>query len=262
MQGREAILKTAAETLDQLDKKDTARFVVDLIHRLIMHHGLWFAEASHQVGHDKARALLFEVLTRSCGIQMKRLAATLGFELEDGIPLPLFELDEGALHELRDGIAKNWLVNDGIWFQALEFSRDMHVAKRVNDACWAKFSPVEAESVRRFLGLGERPGLAGLARALEFRLYSCINTQSVVFEDDGSLVLRMQDCRVQSARKRKGLDDYPCKSGGLTEYTTFAETIDPRIRTECIGCPPDAHPEDWFCAWRFTMAADEADGGR
>ena len=52
----------------------------------------------------------------------------------------------------------------------------------------------------------------------------------------------MNDCRVQAARKRKGLADYPCKSGGLVEYRSFAETIDPRIRTSCIACPPDDHP--------------------
>ncbi|MCD4774238.1 MAG: DUF6125 family protein [Bacteroidales bacterium] len=44
-----------------------------------------------------------------------------------------------------------------------------------------------------------------------------------------------------------------CKSGGLVEYTSFAEAIDPRIKTECIGCPPDAHPDEWFCAWRFFV---------
>ncbi len=63
----------------------------------------------------------------------------------------------------------------------------------------------------------------------------------------------MNECRVQSARKRKGLDDYPCKSAGLVEYAYFARSIDDRIQTECIGCPPDPHPEDWYCAWRFTL---------
>ncbi|MFW6388348.1 MAG: DUF6125 family protein, partial [Desulfohalobiaceae bacterium] len=57
----------------------------------------------------------------------------------------------------------------------------------------------------------------------------------------------------QSARKRKGLADYPCKSVGLVEYGYFATAIDSRIQTECIGCPPDEHPEDWFCAWRFRI---------
>jgi hypothetical protein len=50
------------------------------------------------------------------------------------------------------------------------------------------------------------------------------------------------------------IPDYPCKSAGLVEYRAFAETIDSRIRTGCIACPPDAHPEEWFCAWRFTLA--------
>lgn len=63
----------------------------------------------------------------------------------------------------------------------------------------------------------------------------------------------MNACRVQVARNRKGLPDYPCKSAGLVEYRAFAETIDSRIQTTCIGCPPNDHPEAWFCAWRFIM---------
>ncbi|MEA3495043.1 MAG: DUF6125 family protein, partial [Bacteroidota bacterium] len=29
--------------------------------------------------------------------------------------------------------------------------------------------------------------------------------------------------------------------------------IDPRIKTECIACPPDKHPKEWFCAWKFIL---------
>jgi hypothetical protein len=80
-----------------------------------------------------------------------------------------------------------------------------------------------------------------------------INVQSIVEETEDSFVFQMNECRVQAARKRKGLADYPCKSAGLVEYAYFARAIDPRIETECVGCPPDAHPEKWFCAWRFTL---------
>ena len=38
---------------------------------------------------------------------------------------------------------------------------------------------------------------------------------------------------------------------GLVEYTSFAEIIDNGIKTKCIGCPPDKHPDEWFCAWKF-----------
>ena len=39
----------------------------------------------------------------------------------------------------------------------------------------------------------------------------------------------------------------------MVEYKTFAEAIDPRIKTECIACPPDPHPEEYYCAWRFYI---------
>jgi len=70
------------------------------------------------------------------------------------------------------------------------------------------------------------------------------------------VVFEMNKCRVQEARKRRGLDDYPCKSVGLVEYGYFAEMIDDRFETVCIGCPPDPHPEEWVCSWRFILHED------
>jgi hypothetical protein len=43
---------------------------------------------------------------------------------------------------------------------------------------------------------------------------------------------------------------------GLVEYAGFARTVDPRIETSCIACPPDPHPESFFCAWEFTLETD------
>ena len=134
----------------------------------------------------------------------------------------------------------------------MEFSYGINDAKRCNDSTWARFSPFEAHSIKKLLGMEEHPGLEGLAQALNFRMYSRLNRQSARFED-GSLIFTMDNCRVQSARMRKNLPDYPCKSAGLVEYARFAEGIDDRIQTECIGCPPDAHPESWFCACKFRL---------
>ena len=214
---------------------------------------MWFSEVQHQYGREKALEVLKEAYAKSSAIQLGRLAKTLGFEMKDGIPGPLLDLPENKLNELTESVAVNWLANDGVWFQAVEFKDGMNDAKRCNDSVWAQFSLIEAWSIKRFLNLPERPGLAGLKKALGFRIYAQINTQSVIEEGPGSLVYQMNECRVQSARKRKGLADYPCKSAGLVEYAYFARSIDDRIQTECIGCPPDAHPEEWYCAWRFTL---------
>jgi len=242
-----------AEKIEDLDHEHTARLVLDMFHRIIIHYALWFNEVKHQMGMEKALDILKKASERSYGIQMKRLSKVLGFEMKDGIPLPLLNKPKESLMELMDCVAVNWLANDGIWFQAVEFTHGMNDAKRCNDSCWAQFSPFEAQAIKNFLNLSETPGLEGLKKALNFRVYACINTQSIVEEESDSFIFQMNECRVQSARKRKGLDDYPCKSGGLVEYTYFAEAIDPRIQTQCIGCPPDDHPEEWFCAWRFTL---------
>jgi hypothetical protein len=241
------------QSADDLGREDTARLIMDFLHRTMMHHAMWFAEVQHQLGRAKSLPILKTAFERSFDIQMNRLAKVLGFEMVDGIPKPLLDLPDADLKSLKDNVAINWLANDGVWFQAVEFSRGMFDAKRCNDSCWSNFSPFEAWSIKRLLDLPENPGLDGLKKALKFRLYATINKQSMKDETPTSFVFQMNDCRVQSARKRKGLDDYPCKSGGMAEYPTFAETIDPRIKTECIGCPPDAHPDEWFCAWKFSM---------
>ena len=242
-----------ADSEAQLNKEETARFIVDLFHRIIVHHGMWYGEVQHQMGAEKALLLLEQAFKTSFEIQMNHLGKLFGFEMVDGIPSVLLDMDESGLAELKDRLAKNWLVNDGVWFQTIERSEGLGEAKRCNDSCWAHFSPFEAKTIAQRLGLSEAPGLEGLKRALGFRVYASINEQSIVDEEDKSFVFQMNDCRVQAARKRKGLPDYPCKSAGLVEYSYFARSIDARIKTECVGCPPDDHPEEWFCAWKFYL---------
>ena len=235
------------------NKKEMAELLLDFFHRITMHHAMWFSEVKHQMGEEKAFKALDTALTQSRNIQLKRLSKVLGFEMEENIPAPLLNMEEETLTELLDAASINWLANDGVWFQAVEFTDNMFDAKRCNDSCWTQFSPFEAWSIKRLIGLGDQPGLDGLKEALKLRLYAYVNEQSIVDETDSSFVFQMNQCRVQNSRKRKGLDDYPCKSAGMVEYPRFATAIDKRIKTECIGCPPDPHPEEWFCAWKFTL---------
>lgn len=239
--------------VENLSQKELAAMVMDMLHRTIVHHVFWFKEVEHQFGFEKALEIMGDAYEKSRGIQLHRWGKLFGFKLVDGIPEPLLDMPRAKLTELVGSLGLNWLAGDGIWFQTVESKQGMLDAKRCNDSCWAWFSPFEAWSIKRLLNLPEQPGLAGLKTALQMRLYARINVQSILEESPDSLLLQMNDCRVQSARSSKGLADYPCKSAGIVEYTTFARAIDSRIKTECVGCPPDSHPQEWACAWRFSI---------
>ncbi|NIS49818.1 MAG: hypothetical protein GWN94_01675 [Phycisphaerae bacterium] len=57
------------------------------------------------------------------------------------------------------------LDSDGVWFQAVEGEYDMTTAKRLNDTCWTRYSPCEAERIKKFLNLDENSGLEVLKEA-------------------------------------------------------------------------------------------------
>ncbi|MDD4239767.1 MAG: DUF6125 family protein [Desulfotomaculaceae bacterium] len=158
-----------------------------------------------------------------------------------------------SLLVLLEDMAKRWLAHDGLWFQAVEKSYGLEEAIRLDAAAWEKFSEVEAKRIMSLLEIAPNGGLPALKKALGLRLYAFVNVQEIIVADENRFVFRMNDCRVQSARKRKNLPDFPCKAVGLVEYESFAKTIDSRIKTRCIACPPDDHPDDYYCTWEFSI---------
>ncbi len=165
----------------------------------------------------------------------------------------LEQMTKEQLVELVVDDAKNWLAHDGLWFQAVEAAHGMEAAIAADRAAWERFTVIEAQRILARLGLAEGGGIPALLQCLEHRLYARLNDQEAVEVTDTRAVFRMVDCRVQSARRRKGLADFPCKSVGLAEYAGFARTVDRRIQTRCITCPPDAKNSAYFCAWEFTV---------
>ncbi len=239
-------------SLEKLDQMELARYAVDALRRIILHYGIWFSEVSHQLGLEEAIRLEEQVSASFFPIAINRLSKTLGFQIEDGLPLWLVNMEKEKLISLINAMSANWLTNDGVWFRAVEDNHDMYTSKRCNDTCWTRYSPVEAAMIKSFLHLPEQSGLDGLEQALKFRLYAHINEQTIERSGD-ELVLRMVKCLVQKTRGSQGLPDYPCKSAGIAEFKAFARTIDSRIKADCISCPPDEHPKEWVCAWRFYI---------
>jgi hypothetical protein len=245
--------KPFPQKMEDLSEEELIQWLMEGFRRTVVHYGCWFREVEHQVGIEKAVEIEGAAGDGAWPIILKRLSGLFGFEVEDGVPRAIKNLSKEKLIEAIDAVAVNWLADDGVWFQTVEKHYDMDYAKRCNDTCWSRFSPYEAFRIKKLLGLPESPGLEGLKTALGFRMYARINKQAIEEIDETGFIFRMIDCRVQSARKRKGLPDYPCKSVGMVEYPFFASSIDRRIVTECVGCPPDHHPENWYCAWKFTL---------
>jgi SAM-dependent methyltransferase len=199
-----------------------------------------------------------------CGLGMTEVTASSG-HLHRGCvlrapaaveaPPPFAALDRAGLLKALDVFAKNWLAHDGCWFLAAEERVGMDAAIELDAASWRRFAAAEARRIMEAFGIVRGGGLESLRQALTYRMYSFVNPYRVEMSPGGD-VLRffMESCRVQDTRHRKGLPDFPCKSVGQVEFETFARTVDPRIETACLHCPPDPGAEG-HCGWEFRIAA-------
>ena len=152
--------------------------------------------------------------------------------------------------------SKNFLALDGTWFQSVERRDGMDAAMHHDGEAWKRYTASEARRLKAFLGLGERPGLEGLAKALPLRLCANAHPEVDMEVTEGAVIFTVVECRVQSARARKGMPYHPCKPVGLYEYGGFAAAIDDRIRCECLSCYPDVTDEGCGCKWKFTLEED------
>ncbi len=174
-------------------------------------------------------------------------------------PSVFHQMSRDELLRALEMFAKNWLAHDGCWFLAAEEVLGMQAAIDLDTRAWERFAAAEAHRIMTTFHIPAQGGLQSLERALVLRMYSLINAQRVEWAEDGkSLRFFMDVCRVQETRRRKGLADFPCKSVGVVEFETFARTVDPRIRTTCLHCPPDTTGGK-YCGWEFSMSEEPAE---
>ena len=168
----------------------------------------------------------------------------------------LDRLSREQLVELLSLYAKNWLAMDGVWFQSVERKFGMEEAMYHDAEAWRRFTVIGARRIKAFLNLPEHPGLEGLAKALALRFYANLNRDAIEIRGN-TLTYRVMDCRVQSARSRKGMPLHPCRPVGLIEYSGFAQAIDDRITCRCLSCYPQVTDNTCACAWEFTLEERE-----
>lgn len=162
---------------------------------------------------------------------------------------------EEVIQALTDA-AKNWIAMDGLWFQAVEQAYGMDAALAIDRQVWEQFAVIEARRIKERLFLPENGGLDALEIAFNSRLVSLLNKLEILRPDEKTLIVTTKTCRVQATRTRKGMAQFPCRSVGMVEFPVFARTIDARIVTTCLSCPPETLPGTPYCSWKFTLEGD------
>lgn len=167
--------------------------------------------------------------------------------------MTLDDLSNEELKKLVGIYARNIYALDGVWFQSIERKEGMDEAMLHDCNAWRRFTETEARRIKNFLQLPDRAGLDGLEKALSLRFSALANPRVEFVREDNNLIYKVVECRVQAARKDKGMPYHPCKTVGIIEHEYFAKIIDDRICTETISCFPDVTDNTCACAWRFFL---------